>query len=76
MIRYRLEDPGLAKEIVIEGHDGKSAADQDGIDPADDIDGRTVFLVCDTEGLEGALEAVDQVEAQGGDADEVDGDQP
>ena len=71
MIRYRLVDPGLAKEIMVEGHDGKSAADQDGIDPADDVDGRAVFFVCDTEGLERALETMDQVYGQGEYADEV-----
>ena len=61
---------------MVQGHDGETAADQDCIYPADGIDQRGVFLVCDAEGLEGALEAMDQVDGQGEDADQVDDDDP
>ena len=61
---------------MVQGHDSETAADQDCIDPADGIDQRGVFLVSDAEGLEGALEAMDQVDGQGEDTDQVDDDDP
>ncbi len=56
---------------MIEGHDGKTAADQDCIDPANDVDGRAVFFVFDAQCLESALKTVDQVYCEGEYADEV-----
>ena len=67
---------GLAEKVMIQWHDGKARADRDRVDPAKGVDQRGIFLVCESQRLESALETVDQVEAQGGDADEVDGDQP
>ncbi len=61
---------------MVQWHDGKTAANSDRIDPADDVDGRGVFLVGDAEGLKGALEAMDQVNGEGQDTDEVDEDKP
>jgi hypothetical protein len=67
---------GLAEEIVVQGHDRKTCGDGDRVDPADRIDQWRIFLVAASEGLEGALEAVDQVYGQGEDTDEVDGHDP
>lgn len=61
---------------MVEGHDRKTAADQDCIDPADDVDGRAVFLMCDAQGLESALETVDQVYCEGDYTYEVYDDDP
>ncbi len=43
----------------------KPAAISDRVDPTDRVDQRGVFLVAASEGLEGALEPVDQVYGQG-----------
>ena len=67
---------GLAEKVVVQRHDGKARADRDRVDPAEGVDQRGVFLVCESQCLEGALKAVDQVEAEGGDADQVDGYEP
>ena len=61
---------------MIQWHDSEARADRDRVDPAEGVDQRGIFLVCEPQRLEGALEAVDQVEAQGGDTDEVDSHEP
>ena len=61
---------------MVQWHDCKTTADHNRIDPADDIDGRGVFLMGDAQGLKGALEAMDQVDGQGEDTDEIDSDKP
>ncbi len=61
---------------MVQRHDCKTAANSDRIDPADDVDGWGVFLVSDAEGLKGALEAMDQVNGEGQDTDEIDKDKP
>ena len=61
---------------MVQWHDRKTAANSDRIDPADDVDRRGVFLVGDAEGLKGTLEAMDQVNGEGQDTDEVDEDKP
>ncbi len=61
---------------MVQRHDCKTAANSDRIDPADDIDGRRVFLVGDAESLKGALEAMDQVNGECQDTYEVDEDKP
>ena len=61
---------------MVQWHDGETAADNNRVDPANGIDQRGVFLVRDAECLKGALEAMDQVDSQGEDTDEIDEDEP
>lgn len=61
---------------MVQWHDGETAADNNRVDPANGIYQRGIFLVGDTEGLKSALEAMDQVDSQGEDTDEIDEDEP
>ncbi len=61
---------------MIEWHDRESAADQDGIDPSDRIDERSVFFMIDAQGLKGALETMDEVNGEGKNTDEIEGYNP
>lgn len=63
--------PGLAKKEMVKGHDGKSATDQDGVDPSDHVDGRRIFFMVDPQGLKGALESVDEVDGKCEYADQI-----
>ena len=61
---------------MIQWHERETSADHDRIDPSDGVDQWGVFLVVDPERLERALEAMDQVNCQRKNANEINGDQP
>ena len=67
---------GLAQEIMIQWHQCKTTADHDRINPANDVDGCGIFLMGDAECLKRTLKAVDQVDCQGKDSDQVNDDEP
>ena len=61
---------------MIERHDRKSTADQDGIDPSNCIDQRSVFFMVDAQGLKGTLKSMYEVNRQGKYSDEINGHDP
>lgn len=63
-------------EIMVQGHDGKAGGSDDGIHPADGADGGSVFFMTDSQGLESALETVDEVDAEDNRTDDIDKDEP
>lgn len=48
---------------MVQRHDGKSCADHNSVYPADGDEQRGVFFMSESQALEGALEAMDQVDA-------------
>ena len=61
---------------MVQGHDGKAGGSGNGIHPTDRADGRGVFFMIDSQGLESALETVNEVDAEGDGADDIDEDEP
>lgn len=61
---------------MVQWHECESSADHDRIDPTNGVDQWSVFPVIDAQGLERALETMNQVNSEGKNTDKIDGYQP